>query len=222
MLNYRTLLYVGLLSVLLLVSGAPNAHAIKPIERITNTSQNSALIYISNEIDHERAKQTVQSMGEKAIGFLGDSGLSLAQKERAFKEILTNNFDMKTIGRFALGKNWRIATAAEKEEYQRLFEQAAIRIYSSRFGEYQGEGFIVEKVRANGKKDALVTSYIVSKAGAKFQVDWRLRVKKDGSYKIIDILVEGVSMSLTQRSEFASIIQRGGGKISVLLDHLRK
>ena len=45
---------------------------------------------------------------------------------------------------------------------------------------------------------------------------------KDGKYKVIDIIVEGVSMSVTQRSDFSSVIQRGGGNVQVLIDHLRE
>ncbi len=52
-------------------------------------------------------------------------------------------------------------------------------------------------------------------------VDWRVR-QVGGGYKVVDILVEGVSMALTQRSDFASVIQRGGGDIEVLLEQLRQ
>ena len=75
--------------------------------------------------------------------------------------------------------------------------------------------------RPDGDKDTLVTSYIVASTGGdKFQVDWRVR-NKGGSYKVVDIVVEGVSMSQTQRADFASVIQRGGGGIEPLLVHLR-
>jgi phospholipid transport system substrate-binding protein len=53
------------------------------------------------------------------------------------------------------------------------------------------------------------------------KVDWRVR-NKDGRYKIVDVLVEGVSMSLTQRSDFSSVIQAGGGDVQVLLNHLKQ
>ena len=72
-----------------------------------------------------------------------------------------------------------------------------------------------------GKNDVLVTSYIVPDAGSKVQVDWRVR-NKNGSYQIIDVIIEGVSMTMTQRSDFSSVIQRGGGDFEVLLAHLRK
>ncbi len=67
----------------------------------------------------------------------------------------------------------------------------------------------------------LITSYIKQNNGTPdIQLDWRLRKKKDKFY-VIDVSVEGISMALTQRSEFSSIIQRGGGKISALIEHLQ-
>lgn len=167
------------------------------------------------------AKAFVSSMGDKAIEFLSNSSLSQSQKEKEFQKLLTRNFDMATIGRFALGKNWRSATTAQQKEYLKLFEDLVVRVYASRFNEYKGEGFNVASAKPSGKKDVLVTSYIVPNGGSKVQVDWRVR-NKNGQNKIIDVIIEGVSMSLTQRSDFSSVIQRGGGDFEVLLAHLRK
>ena len=96
-----------------------------------------------------------------------------------------------------------------------------VSLYSSRFGAYNGEKFDVSGFRGDGKKDILVTSFIVPDDGSKVKVDWRIR-EKNGQMKIIDVIIEGVSMSLTQRSDFSSVIQRGGGKVEALLKHLRK
>ena len=74
--------------------------------------------------------------------------------------------------------------------------------------------------RAEGKRDILVNSEVQAQNGQAIKVDWRLRDRK-GSFKVIDVIVEGVSMSVTQRSDFSSVIQRGGGNIEVLLKHLR-
>ena len=57
--------------------------------------------------------------------------------------------------------------------------------------------------------------------GTTARIEWCVR-GKPGNYKIIDVVVEGVSMAITQRSEFASVIQRGGGEFNSLLAQLRK
>lgn len=128
---------------------------------------------------------------------------------------------MNTIGRFALGRYWRSASPAQQEEYLGLFESMIVEIYSRRFGDYNGEKFEILSARELGKTDVIVSSRIVPKNNVPIALDWRVRQKK-GRFVIIDVMVEGVSMALTQRSDFASVIQRGGGNIDVLLNHLRQ
>ena len=166
------------------------------------------------------AQNFIDNMGSRAIGFLGNGNLSQAQKKREFQSLLRSSFDLATIGRFALGRYWREASPAQQAEYLNLFEQMVVDVYSARFEEYQGQTFDVASFRADGDKDTIVTSFIVPDSGSKIQVDWRVR-HKDGRYKIVDVIIEGVSMSLTQRSDFSSVIQRGGGNIEALLAHLR-
>ena len=95
-----------------------------------------------------------------------------------------------------------------------------VSVYSRRFSDYNGQSLEVKSARPEGKYDVLVQSFIVPDNGQKIRLDWRVRPKK-GRYKVVDVIVEGVSMALTQRSDFASVIQRGGGDVSVLLDHLK-
>lgn len=177
--------------------------------------------YVSAAKADTGAKSFVENMGQKAISFLGNETYSQDQKEAEFRKLLKNSFDMKTIGRFALGRNWNSATPQQQQEYMSLFEDMVVNVYAARFNEYKGQKLDVQSARPDGDKDTLVTSYIVDPNGSgKFQVDWRVR-NKGGSYKIVDVIIEGVSMSLTQRSDFSSVIQRGGGDMQALLTHLR-
>lgn len=185
----------------------------------SGAAQNSALVhYVSNNIEQD-AQSFITKMAKQGIDFLANPDLTLEQRKAEFKTLLSNNFDMKTIGRFSLGTYWRSASDAQKKEYLDLFEKNVINVYSKRFSDYGGEEFKVTGASPNGASDAIVHSYIDSK-GQKIKIDWRVR-EKDGQMRVIDISVEGVSMATTQRSEFSSIIQRGGGDIQVLLDHLK-
>lgn len=166
------------------------------------------------------ARNFVDSMAKRAIGFISNPDITKAQKEASFKTLLEDSFSMKTIGRFSLGRYWRASSKAERTEYQKLFNDMVVSVYTNRFSEYKGQKFETVKHRPEGTKDTIVTSYVTSPSTPKIQVDWRVRYK-NGSYKIVDIVIEGVSMSVTQRSEFSSVIQRGGGSVQVLLKHLR-
>jgi phospholipid transport system substrate-binding protein len=76
-------------------------------------------------------------------------------------------------------------------------------------------------VRADGQGGAVVPSEIIPRDGAPARIEWRVR-GKPGNCKIIDVVIEGISMAINQRSEFASVIQRGGGEFDSLLTQLRK
>lgn len=176
-------------------------------------------IHLVNNDPGKGAMDFVSDMGERAIGFLS-SNMDTEQKKAAFSKLLQDSFDMKTIGRFSLGRYWRAATPEQRKEYDDLFERMVISVYSRRFSDYQGQKFVTRSYRNDGQTDTIVTSFIVPNNGPEVQVDWRIR-NKNGQYKVIDVIVEGVSMSVTQRSDFSSVIQRGGGDVQVLLAHLR-
>lgn len=168
----------------------------------------------------EDAKVFIKNMADRGLGFLTDNQMSEEKKEQEFKGLLEESFDMNTIARFALGRYWRQATQDQKREYLNLFKKMIVTVYTARFNEYDGQKFETRNVRPEGDRDAIVSSFLIPDSGPEVQIDWRVR-RKDGQYKIIDVIVEGVSMSVTQRSDFSSVIQRGGGNIEVLLGHLR-
>jgi len=168
------------------------------------------------------AEKFVDNMARDGIGFLSNDGLTQSQKEAAFKRLLHRSFDMDTISRFALGRYWRTSSAEQRKEYTALFKTMIVDVYTSRFGEYSGEDIQILGSRQDSEKDITVQSVIVSNTGGSdIDIDWRVRYK-NGKYRIVDVVVEGVSMALTQRSDFASVIQRGGGEVSVLLAHLKE
>ena len=173
-----------------------------------------------NSVLASGARNFIDTMAQRALGFLAGTG-SQETKKSEFARLLQDSFDMETIGRFTLGRYWRVSTKQQREEYLKLFRQMVVDVYSARFSEYKGQRFDVRSVRQDGEKDAIVTSFIVPPEGPEVQVDWRVRYK-DGRYKVVDVIVEGVSMSVTQRSDFSAVIQRGGGDVQVLLAHLRK
>ncbi len=183
---------------------------------------NRNLEFVADKTDMgEGSKSFIDSMAQRGLGFLVDEKLSTDAKASKFKDLLEDSFDMNTIARFALGRYWRTASDAQKKEYMDLFKKMIVTVYTARFNDYEGQKFETRSVRQDGDKDAIVSSFLVPDNGSEVQIDWRVR-KKNGSYQVIDVMVEGVSMSVTQRSDFSSVIQRGGGNIDVLLEHLRQ
>lgn len=171
------------------------------------------------------ARAFVRSVADRGIAFLSDGALTQDEKSRQFRTLINDSFDMNTIARFALGRYWRQASAAQKKEYLELFRKMIVATYSDRFSDYSGQGFSIDGSREIGKRDILVSTSITPPQDAEdsqqISVGWRVR-RQDDTYQIVDVIVEGVSMSVTHRSDFAAVIQRGGGNVRVLLDHLRE
>ncbi len=168
------------------------------------------------------AADFVQSLGDKAIATLADSKVSKEQTKEIFRQLLNENFDVATIGRFVLGRYWNTATEPQRKEYTDLFERMIVEVYAERFSQYAGESFKVSGAQPAGQRDAVVVSQVLRPNGPPVNVAWRVRAKDGGGYKIVDVVVENVSMSQTQRSEFASVIENNGGKFDALLDALRQ
>lgn len=184
---------------------------------------NSKVILVQsslNEKSFKEAEKFVEQMGHKAISFLEDTSITDEKRKSGFKKLLEESFDMNTISRFSSGKNWRTASPEQRKEYMALFKEMVVNVYSERFSEYKGQIFKITGSRPEGDKDIIVNTRIVSPNDPEIKVDWRVRYK-NGKYRIIDVIVEGVSMSITQRSEFASVIARGGGNFQVLIDHMK-
>jgi phospholipid transport system substrate-binding protein len=168
------------------------------------------------------AENFISSMARRALDFLGNAQQTQAQKTESFRRLLEDNYDMETIGRFTLGRYWKTATPQQRTEYQRLFKKRVVEMYSNRFSDYKGQKFETIGSRAEGDKDTIVSSKIIPADGsAEIMVDWRVRYS-GGRYHVVDVIVAGVSMSVTQRSDFASVIQQGGGDVQALIEHLKK
>ena len=157
----------------------------------------------------EGAKGHIQTLGQQAISTLQRADMSLAEREQRFAQVLEQGFALQLIGRFVLGKYWRTATPEQKADYQQLFNRFVIKSYAVRMGGFAGTTFQVTKTVPVGDQDILVTTRIERPSGAPIEAGWRVREIK-GHYKIIDVVVEGVSMAATQRQEFASVVKSRG------------
>ena len=168
------------------------------------------------------AKKFIEILTSDAISMLTVENISKIERSDRFRRLMNENFAIKGIAKFVLGRHWRKANESEKKEYLQLFEDLLVATYADRFAKYSGEKLLVNESEVRGKGDALVHTIMIRVDGAKpLKVAWRVR-GKSGIYKIVDIMVEGISMVVTQKSEFASFIKKNGGSLGPLLLELRK
>jgi phospholipid transport system substrate-binding protein len=165
----------------------------------------------------DEAGKYIQGLGSSANQVLNQQG-SLEQKEAQVRKLLADNFDIKLIGRFVVGQHWKTMNEEQQEAYLALFEEWVLRTYSKRLGGYSGQQFEIAGVKGLSADEALVTTKISRPNAPPVEAGWRVRGGQ-GGMKIIDIMVTGVSMVVTQRSEFSAVIQRQG--IDGLIETLR-
>jgi phospholipid transport system substrate-binding protein len=152
----------------------------------------------------------------KALESLGNKKLTEADREKQFRVILDQDFDVPRIARFVLGPYWDTASEQERQKFLKLFEDYIVHAYTARFSQYNGEQVKVTGSRAVSETTALVNSQVLSTTGGPpTKVDWRVR-RQDNDFKIVDINVEGVSLLLTQREQFGAVIQRAGDGVAGL------
>lgn len=169
------------------------------------------------------ATKFVEALTKDAITMLTGEDITKSDRAERFRALMLKTFAIKGIAKFVLGRHWRKASDEQKEEYLQLFEDLMVVTYADRFEKYSGEKFLIKRTEVRGKKDAIVYSTMVkAKDGTKpLKVAWRVR-SKGGAYAIVDVMVEGISMIMTQKSEFSSFIKQNGGELGALLMELRK
>ena len=158
----------------------------------------------------ESARALIEEVSAEVLTILSDQSRGDRQKFDALVVLLNEPIDLDLVGRLILGRYWRTADDAQRQQYLELFRQYALANLASKLHLYQGQSFEVTGAKVVSDKDALVTSRILSDGEPPLQVDWRLRERNDGGLVTIDLIVEGVSLIVTLRSEFASVIERLG------------
>jgi len=167
------------------------------------------------------ASAVVTDFGDHMLQMLNNPQLSPADRQRQFGALLDKDFDFATIGRFVLGRYWATATDQEKQQFAPVFRDYVVQSYSVRFGEFGGASFKVTGERPESPTSIIVGTTVMQKnSPTPAKVDWRVS-NGSGAPKIIEVIVDGISMSLTHRQEFASLIERQGGGVSGLIAQLK-
>jgi phospholipid transport system substrate-binding protein len=132
------------------------------------------------------------------------------QKAAKMEDILRRGFDFETIGKFVLGRYWTTASPQQREEFLKVFTDFVSKSYSRRLAEEASvNDFNITNIRDLGEGDYLVQTAITRPSGPALNYEWRVREGGNG-VKIVDVIVEGVSLLVTQRSDFTSVAGQSG------------
>jgi phospholipid transport system substrate-binding protein len=166
------------------------------------------------------ANAFMNEMWNRAVEVLSKK-VSATERLTRFRQLFQADFDGPGIARFVLGRYWRSASEQEQQEFLKLFEDYVVFVYGTRLSSFNGETFRVKGSRPEGNGVVVATDILNPGGEPPIKVDWRL-ISDNGAFKINDVIIEGISMLVTQRSEFAAVIQRHGGQVGGLLEMMRE
>lgn len=168
------------------------------------------------------AEAFIREVGTQTVEILRRPRADAAERLRDLVGVLNRSTDLDLVGRLVMGQHWRTATEQQRARFLELFRALVVRTMADGLNRYSGETFEITGSRAIDERDVVVSTLIVAPSSPQpTRVDWRVR-QQDGRFQIIDIIAEGVSMVVTQRSEVAEVVgQRGiDGLLATLEDRL--
>ncbi len=155
-------------------------------------------------------KETVEGGVNKLLKTLGDPSFKAQPKEQKITTLSTeieNVFDFKELSRRTLGREWKKMSAEQQQEFVQLFRQLLQGVYADRLLAYSDQKIIFDKETMLKKGRAEVQSYLQTSDGKKIPLFYRL-TNKSGSWKVYDVIIEGVSMVKNYRTQFKDILAK--------------
>jgi phospholipid transport system substrate-binding protein len=154
----------------------------------------------------------VTGTSEAVIVVLKQKDLPKAEKRRRIEDIVLKSVDFDTLSKLTMARNWAVLSAAQQEEFRREFREHLSATYGRRIDDYRNETVDVLGTREEARGDQTVKTRINRGGGtADVLVDYRLR-RIDGEWKIIDVVIEGVSLVANFRSQFQDLMAHGGAE----------
>ena len=142
-----------------------------------------------------------------------DRQLAAGDKQKALKlaeEKILPHVDFEETTRLAVGRAWAQATPEQKAKLVEEFRRMLVRTYSAAVDAYRGQTMKVLPVRLKpGDSDVTVHNRYLRPGANPVTVDYQMRKTGQG-WKIYDLVVEGVSLMLTYRSEFDVVVKQEG------------
>jgi phospholipid transport system substrate-binding protein len=166
----------------------------------------------------DKAATFVKSTGDRLVAVVNGSG-SNATKRTTMTQIINAAVDVDGVGRFCLGRYWRQATPEQQKQYLTLFHEVLVTNITSKLGEYQGVTFTLGHAKAQDE-DVVVSTTVVRPNNPPTAVDWII-TNPSSDPKIIDVVAEGTSLRLTQRSDYASYLTHNNNNIDALISAMR-
>lgn len=173
------------------------------------------------DVDAAQAQSFVKKVTQEGIEEIINANVSQAEKDTRFAKLFNEALDLDFIGQFVLGRSWKTATPEQRKEFIAVYRELNVKTWSQRFDEFKGKAFVFNGTTpSNSKGQIFVNSSVDMGQGEPAKVVWRVR-DNNGQYKVVDIIIENVSLAITARNEYSSFIKNNGGSVDALIANLK-
>jgi phospholipid transport system substrate-binding protein len=166
-----------------------------------------------------RAEALVEGLSAELIALLR-SGRSAAQLYGDFERLLARYGDMPVVAASALGPPWRAASPAQKAAFVAAFQTYLARKYGRQFTDYQNATITLVRARDGGRSGVLVETRVTRPGREGFAVEWQVS-ERGGAPKVVNLVIEGVSMLTNERAEIGAMLEADGGSLDRLIARMR-
>jgi phospholipid transport system substrate-binding protein len=164
-------------------------------------------------------KELIRQTVDEVVAILQDPALDDQERRKRIEALAYERFHFDTVSRLVLGRGWRRFSESQRQEFMEEFRTLLSRSYGERINRYEQEQVEILKVRDEPRGDVTVVTRIQGGAADGIEIAYRMR-KRDESWGVIDVAVEGTSLVSNYKSQFKELL--GNGSPADLLERLRK
>ncbi|MBP5215914.1 MAG: ABC transporter substrate-binding protein [Alphaproteobacteria bacterium] len=173
------------------------------------------------DVDSAKAEQFIKNVTTQGIEELINSDVSEKVRQERFTKLFNQDLDLDFIGKFVLGRYWRTATPKQRDEFIDVYRKLNIQTWSQRFNEFKGRHFeFIGTEKSKSADQLFINTQVPMNEGNPASVKWRVK-DTDGALRIVDIIIENVSLAQTARSEYTSYIQKSPDGVDGLIKDLK-
>ena len=165
------------------------------------------------------ARAVISETVDEVLAVLRDKSKPTEERIRLLEQIVYGRFDLYVMSRLVLARNWKRFSEEQKKQYVEEFKQYLTNSYGNRIERYDQQEVEIIGEREEPRGDVVVQTKILGGEFEGASVDYRLR-KQESDWRVIDVVIEGISMVSNYRDQFKSIISSGGPEL--LLEKLKE
>jgi|TARA_B100000287_G_C20370769_1_gene677610 phospholipid transport system substrate-binding protein len=166
------------------------------------------------------SKVFVEKLGKQVVEKVSNTEITELERYNNFKKLYLSSFDNYYISRFVLGRYWKTIDKGIQKKFVDSFNNYIVATYAPKFKGWEGTFKAVESLFENNYYN--VKMDILNKDGPTLKMMWKMYLNKNKEFKILDVNIDGVSMLVTQRAEFLSVIKNHPNGVNGLIDAMNK